>query len=506
MEYKLSGCRRHSRIERLELRLIRLPLVRFFETSFGRVYDRTFVLVTASRRRTAGARRVRGRRRSVLQRRNDRRPRGTSSRTSSRRSCSDARSRIRATCFRRCARCAATTWPRPPSRWPPGICAPRAPGVPLSRPARRHAPRGSNPGVSIGIQDSLDQLAERIAIERAAGYRRIKIKIKPGWDVNAVEMVREQFDGVPLMVDANAAYTLADAPHLAAPRSLRPDDDRAAAGVRRHPRSRRAAAAAVDARSASTSRSTPSARRRRRSRSARAASSTSSRAASAGTPNRSGCTTPPPRTAFRCGTAGCSRAASAARTTSICRRCRISRCRATSRPAAGTSRRISSTRRSRSSRRRHRCSRGARHRRDGRMGSCPSIDNRNDRSEAVVRATYEPNISRSRLSGTLAAASRAACASAPPQRQQAPAISVDQKMAWMLQLEDQRILRRAAASGAACRAAARSRQSGRGAGSAADARPAQARDRSGGSNPAPRRAGDRTRRACPKASRRFRRR
>jgi O-succinylbenzoate synthase len=69
-------------------------------------------------------------------------------------------------------------------------------------------------GVSIGIQDTLEALADRIAEERAAGYRRIKIKIKPGWDVNALEMVRSRFDGLPLMVDANGAYTLADAPHL----------------------------------------------------------------------------------------------------------------------------------------------------------------------------------------------------------------------------------------------------------------------------------------------------
>ena len=41
-------------------------------------------------------------------------------------------------------------------------------------------------GVSIGIQDSLDELVERVAIERDAGYQRIKIKIKPGWDVDAV--------------------------------------------------------------------------------------------------------------------------------------------------------------------------------------------------------------------------------------------------------------------------------------------------------------------------------
>jgi O-succinylbenzoate synthase len=70
-------------------------------------------------------------------------------------------------------------------------------------------------GVSIGIQDSLEQLKEKIAGELAAGYQRIKIKIKPGWDLDAVDMVRREFGSVALMVDANAAYTLADAAHLA---------------------------------------------------------------------------------------------------------------------------------------------------------------------------------------------------------------------------------------------------------------------------------------------------
>jgi len=70
-------------------------------------------------------------------------------------------------------------------------------------------------GVSIGIQDSLDQLVEKVAKERAAGYQRIKIKIKPGWDIEAVERVRARFGDIPLMVDANAAYQLEDADHLA---------------------------------------------------------------------------------------------------------------------------------------------------------------------------------------------------------------------------------------------------------------------------------------------------
>ena len=63
-------------------------------------------------------------------------------------------------------------------------------------------------GVSIGIQDSLDQLGTKVEAELAAGYRRVKIKIKPGWDIEAVEMIRARFGAIPLMVDANAAYTL----------------------------------------------------------------------------------------------------------------------------------------------------------------------------------------------------------------------------------------------------------------------------------------------------------
>jgi O-succinylbenzoate synthase len=70
-------------------------------------------------------------------------------------------------------------------------------------------------GVSIGIQGSMEELADRIAEERAAGYRRIKIKVKPGWDEGVVEFVREKFgDALPLMVDANGAYRFEDAERL----------------------------------------------------------------------------------------------------------------------------------------------------------------------------------------------------------------------------------------------------------------------------------------------------
>jgi O-succinylbenzoate synthase len=65
-------------------------------------------------------------------------------------------------------------------------------------------------GVSIGIQDSPEQLIEKIQKEVAAGYQRIKIKIKPGWDFDIVKRVRERFPDIHLMGDANSADSLGD--------------------------------------------------------------------------------------------------------------------------------------------------------------------------------------------------------------------------------------------------------------------------------------------------------
>lgn len=65
-------------------------------------------------------------------------------------------------------------------------------------------------GVSIGIQNTPEALLEKIEEELAAGYQRIKIKIKPGWDLGIVEQVRAKFPEIQLMADANSAYTLAD--------------------------------------------------------------------------------------------------------------------------------------------------------------------------------------------------------------------------------------------------------------------------------------------------------
>lgn len=65
-------------------------------------------------------------------------------------------------------------------------------------------------GVSIGIQDSVEQLLEKIQTEVDAGYRRIKIKIAPNWDFDIIKKVRESFGDILLMGDANSAYSLDD--------------------------------------------------------------------------------------------------------------------------------------------------------------------------------------------------------------------------------------------------------------------------------------------------------
>jgi len=69
-------------------------------------------------------------------------------------------------------------------------------------------------GVSIGIQDSVEQLLDKIQIELAAGYRRIKVKVKPGWDVNILERIRSRWADITLSCDANSAYTLDQVEHL----------------------------------------------------------------------------------------------------------------------------------------------------------------------------------------------------------------------------------------------------------------------------------------------------
>jgi O-succinylbenzoate synthase len=69
-------------------------------------------------------------------------------------------------------------------------------------------------GVSIGIQDSHEELLQKIETELAAGYQRIKVKVKPGWDVDVLEKIRARWPDILLSCDANSAYTLSDTDHL----------------------------------------------------------------------------------------------------------------------------------------------------------------------------------------------------------------------------------------------------------------------------------------------------
>ena len=201
------------KIEKVELFLCRLPLVHFFETSFGRSYDRTFVLVRVE------ADGHEGWGESVA----EANPYYSSETTETvwhiiagflaplvigrtfghPREVFPALRRVRGHNMAK-AGLEMAAW---------DLHA-RTIGQPLSRVLGGTRARIAS-GVSIGIQDSFEQLIEKVDKELAAGYQRIKIKIKPGWDLEAVERVRARFGGIPLMVDANAAYSLDDRAHLA---------------------------------------------------------------------------------------------------------------------------------------------------------------------------------------------------------------------------------------------------------------------------------------------------
>ena len=198
-------------ISSIELREIRLPLIHFFETSFGRTTERRIILVRV--RDTDGAEgwgectagegpfysdewaeTAWSTLKEFLA------PMVAGHETSGAAGIHELMSRVRG---HRMAKAAIET-----AGW--DLEARRA-GEPLWKylgGSRNEIPCG----VSIGIQDSPEQLVEKIQTEVSAGYQRIKIKIKPGWDLDIVRRVRERFPDIQLMGDANSAYTLADVP------------------------------------------------------------------------------------------------------------------------------------------------------------------------------------------------------------------------------------------------------------------------------------------------------
>ena len=200
------------RIDRLDLRLLRLPLAHFFETSFGRVHDRQFLLVTAAGEGVEGWGECVADAAPFYSYETTETawhvisafiaPRVLGASFTHPRELAPALSLVRG---HQMAKAAVEM-----AAW--DLFA-RQQGMPLSRLLGGVSARIAS-GVSIGIQDSVDDLLRKVETELAAGYRRIKIKIKPGWDVDIVRAVRQRFGEVPLMADANAAYALGDADRL----------------------------------------------------------------------------------------------------------------------------------------------------------------------------------------------------------------------------------------------------------------------------------------------------
>jgi O-succinylbenzoate synthase len=200
------------KIERLDLRLLRLPLVHFFETSFGRSYDRLFILVTVF------GDGVEGWGECVAEE-------GPFYSSETTETAWHVITEFVA------PRVLGVEFPHPKDILP-ALAAIR--GHKMAKAAvemaawdlfarQRRQPLARvlggtrariESGVSIGIQDSIDQLLQKVETELADGYRRIKIKVKPGWDVNAVDAVRRRFGPIRLMADANAAYALSDGDRL----------------------------------------------------------------------------------------------------------------------------------------------------------------------------------------------------------------------------------------------------------------------------------------------------
>jgi len=201
------------KIERVILRQIRMPLVHFFETSFGRTYERHMILVEVQGDGISGWGEVTAGENPFYNEewtasawlilRDYAAPRIIGRDLASPEDVYPLTAHIRG---HNMARGALET-----AIWD---LAARGDGVPLWKKIGGGARREIPCGVSIGIQDSVEQLLEKIERELADGYQRIKMKIKPGWDVDVVRRVRERFPDIKLMADANSAYTLADTAHL----------------------------------------------------------------------------------------------------------------------------------------------------------------------------------------------------------------------------------------------------------------------------------------------------
>jgi O-succinylbenzoate synthase len=200
-------------IDRIILRHIRMPLVHFFETSFSRTYDRDIVLVEAMADGVSGWGEITAGENPFyneewtesawLIARDYAAPRVLKHSFDDAAQVADQMAHIRGHLMAR-GGIEAAIWD----------LEARILGISLARLIGGGTREEIPCGVSIGIQDSIAQLIDKIRVEVDAGYQRIKMKIKPGWDVDVIREVRREFPKIRLMADANSAYSLNDIDRL----------------------------------------------------------------------------------------------------------------------------------------------------------------------------------------------------------------------------------------------------------------------------------------------------
>ncbi|HBY61385.1 MAG TPA: o-succinylbenzoate synthase [Solibacterales bacterium] len=203
------------KLDRVILREIRLPLVHFFETSFGRTYERRILVVEAAAGGVSGWGEVTcGENPFYNEEWTDAAwlllkdyiaPMVLGQDLAGAASVAPLTSKIRGHNMAR-GGLEVAVWD----------LEARMNGRPLWQQIGGGARKEIPAGVSIGIQNSIPELLKKIETEVSAGYQRIKIKIKPGWDIDVMREVRREFPSIKLMGDANSAYTLKDVDRLKA--------------------------------------------------------------------------------------------------------------------------------------------------------------------------------------------------------------------------------------------------------------------------------------------------
>lgn len=195
-------------IERIEMDLLRLPYVHFFETSFGRSYDRTFIIIKVYEGTLCGYGECVAEEAPLYS--------GETTETAwhilkdfliplvfKERIIEPEDYARQAKLFRGNPMAKASL---ELALW--DLKAKRE-GRPLFK-LYGGVRKSVEAGVSCGIEDSIPELVNRVGAYLSEGYKRIKIKIKPGWDVKACEALRKKYPDILLQADANGAYSLKD--------------------------------------------------------------------------------------------------------------------------------------------------------------------------------------------------------------------------------------------------------------------------------------------------------